>query len=97
MLDLMWEHLQDQLNAIRAEAQTAITRSERAETAGALRASTLANAPLAAGGAAAGMVLWITNGRKTGEGVGAGTGVPAYYQASSNTWKRFEDNADVVV
>lgn len=43
--------------------------------------------------ASEGMVVFCSNGRKTGEGAGAGTGVVVYY--SAGTWKRFYDDATV--
>ena len=39
-----------------------------------------------------GAVAFCTNGRKGGEGAGAGTGVPAYFDAVSATWLNFFDN-----
>ncbi len=40
---------------------------------------------------------WATDGRKEGEGAGTGTGVPAYFNEATSTWKAFSDDADVVV
>lgn len=40
-----------------------------------------------------GQMIYITNGRKVGEGEGAGTGVMAYYSASS--WRVFSTDAAV--
>lgn len=34
-------------------------------------------------------VRFITNARKSGEGVGLGTGLPAFYDASSSSWLDF--------
>lgn len=39
-----------------------------------------------------GTVAFVVDGRKLGEGIGAGTGVPAYYDAASTTWLNFFDN-----
>lgn len=41
-----------------------------------------------------GMQAYATNGRKVGEGVGAGTGVPVYYSALA--WRVFSTDAAVV-
>lgn len=42
-----------------------------------------------------GRMAFVTNGRKTGEGVGAGTGVPAYYSAAA--WRVFFDDTAVAI
>lgn len=41
-------------------------------------------------------VAFATNGRKSGEGVGAGTGVPVYWNSATNQWLLFEDNSVVL-
>lgn len=41
-------------------------------------------------------VAFATNGRKSGEGVGAGTGVPIYWNSETNQWLLFEDNSVVL-
>jgi hypothetical protein len=50
---------------------------------------TVATLPTASEGA----VAYCTNGRKTGEGAGVGTGVPVYYSAGA--WKVFSTDATV--
>lgn len=92
MVELIYRELQGQVNAI----QTRLSRTERverAEIADNIPAYTLANAPLAAdGGLGDGTnggyitLAWISNGRKSGEGAGNGTGILAYYNASTNSW-----------
>lgn len=86
--------LDSQNQAIRKAART----SERSETAGGMASSTLADAPLAVdGGMSNGDMLFITNGRKSGEGAGAGTGVPCYYNAATDSWFTFSSDTAVVV
>jgi hypothetical protein len=46
------------------------------------------------GGASEGMVAYATNGRKVGQGVGAGTGVPVYFSAGA--WRVFSTDAQVL-
>jgi hypothetical protein len=41
-----------------------------------------------------GSIAFAANGRKQGEGAGAGTGVPAYY--SNGLWRRYSDDTQVV-
>lgn len=97
MLDLMWNVLQKELKDLRQGLKVASTLSERAETAGGVASSTLANAPLAADGAGAGDLLWISDGRKAAEGAGDGTGVLAVYNPATDQWLRASDNVAVVV
>jgi len=42
-----------------------------------------------------GRLAFCSNGRKTGEGVGAGTGVPCYF--SDSEWRVFFDDSVVTV
>lgn len=58
--------------------------------------STLATAPLAADGMTTYAARFISDGRKSGEGAGLGTGVPAYYDAATDSWLNFRDDAAVV-
>jgi len=74
---------------------------ERAETTGGIVAYALASAPVnATGGMSNGVsfvdIAWISNGRKTGEGAGAGTGVLATFDANLNQWLRVGDYTAVL-
>lgn len=92
MAELIYAELKSEINVL----QTAVDRNkrvERAEMADSIPAYTLANAPLAAdGGLGDGSnggyitLAWISNGRKSGEGAGNGTGILAYYNSGTNTW-----------
>ncbi len=42
-----------------------------------------------------GRMVFVTDGRKTGEGAGAGTGTPAYDDGTA--WRRTADDSTVVV
>lgn len=42
-----------------------------------------------------GRTAFVTNGRKTGEGAAAGTGIPAYFSTAS--WRRYYDDAAVTI
>jgi hypothetical protein len=98
MISMVWREVKADIDALRQQNLLILTKLDRSETTGGISESTLANAPLAvSGGVKNGDLLWISNGRKSGEGVGVGTGVPAYYNVATDTWKRFEDNADVTV
>lgn len=97
--DVMWGLIQSQLNALRDEF-ILLRAKELANAAFALTTMTQAeantwNAGLSAEGATA--YAFISDGRKSGEGVGAGTGTPAYYNLATLSWKYFRDDTDVTV
>lgn len=101
MLEWVWRELKTEIAAVQKQIDQS-KRIERAEIADSIPAYTLANAPLASdGGLGDGTTYitqaWISNGRKSGEGVAAGTGVLAVYQASTNQWLRLTDYSVVVV
>jgi len=74
----------------------ALETAERAETAGGVMASTVAALPALAGVVAeAGRMYFATDGRKTGEGVGVGTGVQVYADGTNATWRRVDDGTAV--
>lgn len=92
MVELVYGELKKQINTVEQQVDRS-KRVERAEIADSIPAYTLVNAPLAAdGGLGDGTnggyitLAWITNGRKSGEGAGNGTGILAYYNASTNSW-----------
>lgn len=71
---------------------SATSQQPRSEYTGGIARLTVAELPATG---QAGQLFWVTNGRKSGEGVGAGTGVPAYWNSATSQWLRFEDNAVV--
>jgi len=66
---------------------------ERSEVTGGIR--TVAFAALPAAGET-GRELFVSDGRKLGEGVGLGTGVPVYDDGGAS-WRRFSDDTVVAV
>lgn len=100
MLELVYRELKDDINDLALQVER-VRRIERAEIADSIPAYNLADAPTnASGGMGTGAsyvtVAWIKNGRKSGEGAGAGTGVLAVFQSSSNQWLRLTDYTAVV-
>lgn len=101
MVEMIYRELKAEIVAL----QTQINRSqrvERAEIADSVPAYTLASAPDNSDGglgtgASYATLAWISNGRKSGEGVGAGTGVLAVFQSSGNQWLRLTDYTAVTV
>jgi len=64
----------------------------RSEVTGSIEAIVFANLPVPG---QAGRWRFVTDGRKVGEGVGAGTGVPAYDDGLA--WNRTSDDTAVAV
>lgn len=75
--------LQNQLNRLRS-------LQYRAEIAGGVSVYTVADLPIVA---SRGFLAYASNGRKTGEGVGSGTGVLCYYD--NVAWRRVDDGTTV--
>lgn len=101
MVELVYRELKEQLNTVQTQLDRN-RRVERAEQADSIPASTLALAPLAAsGGLGTGVsyitLRWISNGRRPTQGAGLGTGVLAFYESSSDTWRNIHDYAAVTV
>jgi hypothetical protein len=44
-----------------------------------------------------GRVAFVMNGRKAGEGAGAGTGVPCYYDTTVGDWTTFSGDIAVTI
>lgn len=98
--DWMFEQINADIAALQKSIREITQKSERGETVGGFEAFAYVDLPRAAdGGMSDGSayidVAWCTNCRKSGEGVGAGTGVPCYYDAILDDYRRFEDNAQV--
>lgn len=90
MVELVYRELKNKIDQISVQADKN-KRVERAEIADSIPAYTLANAPLAVdGGLGDGVsyitLAWISNGRKSGEGAGLGTGILAFYNTATNSW-----------
>jgi hypothetical protein len=96
----IWDDLQKQINALNVRLTDVTQKTARSETVGGVQAFAYADAPRAAdGGMSDGTsyidLVWISNGRASGEGVGAGTGQLCYYKASVDDY--YTVRGDVVV
>lgn len=101
MVELVYRELKDELSKMRVQVEKA-QRVERAEIADSIPAYELADAPLAAeGGLGDGAsyitLAWISDGRKSGETAGNGTGILAFYDSSTDTWKGVRSEVAVTV
>jgi hypothetical protein len=102
MVELIYGDLKAEIATLQKQASAA--KPERAEIADSVPAYNLADAPLAVDGGlgdgtAGGYITlaWISNGRKSGEGAAAGTGILAFYDSVSNTWKGVRSEVAVTV
>lgn len=95
LVELVFQQLKRDLAALNAKVDRSILLTERSEQAGGVQSLAFADIPT--DGIGAGDMLWISDGRKTGEGTGAGTGVLVYYNPATLSWKRISDDVDVSV
>jgi hypothetical protein len=100
-MDDMYNRLHWEIVKLKRKMSRLTQIVERAETAGGIVAYALASAPTNnIGGMSDGIanidIAWITNGRKSGEGAGAGTGVLAIFDASQDLWLRLTDYTAVL-
>lgn len=87
----MFEQIQTDIRDLQQQILQITQKSERSETVGGFASFTYADAPRAAdSGMSDGSsyidALWISDGRKPGEGAAAGTGVLAVYSAALDDW-----------
>jgi hypothetical protein len=100
LIDTIYKQMQDENKSLVRRLNDTRQTTERGETVGGFESFTYATAPRAAqGGMSNGDayvdVCWVKDGRKPGEGVGAGTGVVAVYDAGLDDWLRVGDYAVV--
>lgn len=98
MLEL-FDRLNQDVKLLQRRGRDAESRNERAEFAGAVLAFALADAPTTGVGdnTSYTSLAWIRDGRKPGEGGGAGTGVLAYWDAINTAWYSVFDQAAVQI
>lgn len=97
MIEMVWKNLQSQVNDVKKQVVTA-QQTERALFTDSIPGYTVANLPtLANGGLGDGTsyvtLAWASNGRKSAEGAGLGTGQLVYYNAASDQWLRVRDDS----
>jgi hypothetical protein len=100
LIEYVWQELRSELNTQRQAIEDA-RRTERALIADSVPSYTVAALPTAANGglgnnASYCTIVFASNGRKSGEGAGAGTGTLCFWQASLGQWLRITDNTQVV-
>lgn len=100
MASMVYQELKNELTTLQEQTQIN-AQVERALFADSCPAYLLVNAPNNSVGGMGNMVsyvtfAWISDGRKSGEGAGVGTGVLAVFQSSTNQWLRLTDYTVVV-
>ncbi len=97
VLEWIWKEVNERIDALRSDVTTFIARAERSEVTGSAEEIAFADLPTIADSPMNGNLYWVTDGRKMGEGAGAGTGVLVYYNEATTTWKRIADDSDVAI
>lgn len=97
MVEMVWKDLQSQINDLQKRVVIA-QQTERALFTDSIPGFTVATLPtLANGGLGNGVsyvtLAWASNGRKSAEGAGLGTGQLVYYNAVTDQWLRVRDDS----
>ena len=98
--DSLYRQLRQEVRDLKTSNERRDSKSERAEIGGAVEAFTLADAPTGDGlgdTVSYTSLAWIVDGRRPGLGAGTGTGVLAFFEASSATWISVFDQSAVVI
>jgi hypothetical protein len=99
ILDLVW----DEMQAIAKKSDANIAKlhgiTEQSGFTDGIPAATFATLPTTGlGNNTSYATVWFcSNGRKSGEGVGTGTGVPVYWNTATSQWLKFSDDSVVTV
>lgn len=99
MLESVWRDLKKDIASIQTQINKQAVKTERSEYTDGIPAYAFVTLPTTglADGSTYVTLAWVSNGRKTGEGAGLGTGVLAIWQQSTATWKRVGDYTDVTI
>lgn len=92
----IYHELRDSVRAVNRRVDVIQVRYERAEVAGSVAIYALADAPSFADGARNGNVIFVSDGRKDGEGAAAGTGTMAYFNEATQQWFKFSNDTAVL-
>ena len=79
------------LSDLQNQIEELTRKTVRSEYTGGVQRRTVADLPATA---SVGSLMFATDGRKTGEGAGAGTGVLCYYDGIA--WRRVDDGTTVL-
>lgn len=93
-LELAFQKLASDIRDLNDRLTRIAIQRERSEVAGGVASVTVANLPT--NNNTGGDLYWASNGRKSGEGVGAGTGVLVVWNPATSSWLRTTDYTTVV-
>ena len=95
---MVFAELSEKNAILQQDLEKLIHRSERSGAAFEFRVVTLVEANIEIPFITGWAILIITDGRKTGEGIGLGTGVPAYLDQGQSPakWLVFRDDSEVL-
>ena len=94
LYEMIWKDLNQQINALKQQVNTLTLRASQSQTTLGLVPLTLAKLP--ATNNTGGDLYYCTDGRKSGEGAGVGTGTVVFWNAATSQWMRITDNTQVV-
>ena len=99
ILEMVYSSLQKQIRKNEKGLTHVHDVTEQSQYVDGVPAYTFANLPTTglANGTSYLTIAFCSNGRKSGEGVGAGTGVPVYWNAPTSQWLKFNDDTVVTV
>lgn len=99
IVDLIYDSLQREIRSIREDVNRLTTTTEQAQYVDGIPCYTFASLPATGlgNGSTYLTIAFCSNGRKSGEGVGAGTGVLVYWNNPSSQWLKFNDDTAVTI
>lgn len=99
LIQLVRAELQQQVNALQEDVHDLHINTEQAGYSNGVQAYTAASLPVngVANGQTYVTIAFCSNGRKAGEGAGAGTGVMVYWNAASLQWFKVSDDTVVTI
>lgn len=99
ILDMVYDSLKKEIAANKKATVKLITTTEQSQYVDGIPAATKVNLPTdgLANGSTYASIWFCSNGRKSGEGIGAGTGVPVYWNNATGKWFTFSTDTEVTV
>lgn len=99
LIDMVYTRLKKDVDTVRRRQKQTAQKSEGALFTDGLVAFAYADLPTDGLGDNVSYItiVFVSDGRKSGEGAGAGTGVVAYYDVASGNWLNIADYSQVLV
>lgn len=99
LLDHVWDNLQGQIASVQKQVNRQSVKTESALYADSVPAFTFANLPGQglADGSTYISLAWCSNGRRPGQGAGAGTGTLVFWDQGTAAWRNIHDYTAVTI